>query len=334
MCNQNQYKYPSKEYLYQEYIINNKSRKQIAEENGVSEATIKTHLYEKGIKKNTNKISKETLEELYLKTDNSIADVARILHTNDRLVSEYLDKYDIKKDRYLYNIYNKANDDEWIRLYVNEHLSAYAIAKLYNTSHTVVIRHLQRCGINTRTRQIAQRVINGNYNINPDILNYDVMFNLHIVKRLGVGVIADMYKCSITNVMTSLHNLSIPVFNSNTANLAPNTGYVTKHNFEPSLSQRMRYYCVKNLNPIALQRDNYTCRKCGSKENLQVHHAILSLNRIMYIIVDMHPELSIVDNIDELFNISINDPLFLDIDNLSTLCSKCHYEFHKIYGYY
>ena len=41
--------YPDKEWLYHEYVELNKTRKQLAIECGVSESTIKTHLYEKRI---------------------------------------------------------------------------------------------------------------------------------------------------------------------------------------------------------------------------------------------------------------------------------------------
>ena len=45
--------YPDKEWLYHEYVELNKTRKQLAIECGVSESTIKTHLYEKRIIKIT-----------------------------------------------------------------------------------------------------------------------------------------------------------------------------------------------------------------------------------------------------------------------------------------
>lgn len=43
--------YPSRDYFVREYIINNKTREQLAIENNVSVSTIKTHLYEKRVVK-------------------------------------------------------------------------------------------------------------------------------------------------------------------------------------------------------------------------------------------------------------------------------------------
>lgn len=47
---------------------------------------------------------------------------------------------------------------------------------------------------------------------------------------------------------------------------------------------------------IVLIRDKFKCQICGSKENLQVDHAISRVHKI----------------------------LFYEISNLTTLCSKCH----------
>lgn len=56
-----------------------------------------------------------------------------------------------------------------------------------------------------------------------------------------------------------------------------------------------------------LKRDGFTCVKCGSHENLQVHH-LWGYNE--------NPELAIVD------------------DNGVTLCKDCHEQYHNINGYY
>ena len=55
------------------------------------------------------------------------------------------------------------------------------------------------------------------------------------------------------------------------------------------------------LRKYALKRDNYTCQECGATENLQVHHIKAK---------KFHPELT------------------YDLDNLITLCKKCHLKAH------
>lgn len=323
-------RYKNPEYLYQEFIINGKSVQQIADENNTTRKAVTWQLYINGIKKNGNKISKEQLEDLYVKQNLSIEDTARALNTNSRLVSRYLDNYGIQKQFYKYNpVYDNTYDAEWIDLYVNRKFSAYQIAKMYNTNHNLVISHLQHNGIETRNLQEAQRTVNGNYYMHPDLKNPDALRNLHYNYHYSIGVIADMYRCDIRVIKTCFNNLGIQMYNSNTYASAPPALY-KDHYFEQSLTQLARAFCKLYLNPFALQRDQYRCRVCGSTENLEVHHSIIPLNKIIYICADLNPQYSISEDITLLFEILKQDPLFLDMNNLSTLCSKCHHKVHKI----
>lgn len=324
-------KYKDPDYLYQEFIINNKSVEQIAQENNVTKKAVTWQLYTHGIKKNGNKISKEQLEELYIKQNLSIEDTARALNTNSRLVSRYLDNYGIKKTYYKYNpVYDSSNDAAWIDLYLNKHLSALQIANMYGTSHHVVIGHLQHNGIETRTMQEAQRVLNGNYFIHPALMDKDNLINLHYNHHYSLGVIADIYRCDLQVVKTCFNNLGIKYYTQKNSLEAPPAIYVD-HHFEASLTQKARSYCNQVINPVILYRDQYKCRLCGSNENLEVHHHILSLSQIVYICADMNMQYSISDNIEQLFEIVKHDALFNDLDNMVTLCSNCHHKIHYAY---
>ena len=66
--------------------------------------------------------------------------------------------------------------------------------------------------------------------------------------------------------------------------------------------QGRRSSSYKSWKKQVLKRDDYTCQKCGTKENLVVHHK-------------------------ERF--SENKELRFDIANGITLCQKCHKEVHK-----
>lgn len=61
----------------------------------------------------------------------------------------------------------------------------------------------------------------------------------------------------------------------------------------------------KNWKKQVLIRDNYTCQRCGNKENLVVHH---------------------IEKFSE------NKQLRFNVDNGITLCQKCHKEVHKHEG--
>ena len=61
----------------------------------------------------------------------------------------------------------------------------------------------------------------------------------------------------------------------------------------------------KNWKKQVLIRDSYTCKRCGSKENLVVHH---------------------IEKFSE------NKKLRFDVNNGITLCQKCHKEVHEYEG--
>ncbi len=199
---------------------------------------------------------------------------------------------------------------------------------MYGTSHNVVIKHLQHNGIKTRTMQEAQRVVNGNYFLHPDLLNRDVLMNLHYGYHYSLGVIADIYRCDIRIVKTSFNNLGIKYFTTRNILEAPPAIY-KDHQFESSLTQRARGFCKKYINPVVLYRDQYKCKVCGSTENLEIHHHILSLSQIVYICADMNKQYSISENIEQLFEVVKHDVLFNDLDNMVTLCSACHHKVHN-----
>lgn len=63
---------------------------------------------------------------------------------------------------------------------------------------------------------------------------------------------------------------------------------------------------------------------CGSKKKLHVHH-IKHFKDILEEIMNEHPDMNPTDNQEELYQIAIKDSRFLDLDNLITYCSYCHY---------
>lgn len=81
---------------------------------------------------------------------------------------------------------------------------------------------------------------------------------------------------------------------------------ITNEERESSKFQRVSAR-AKELRAEAYRRDEYKCRVCGSKSRDLVAH---------------HLE-GFANNPDKRF----------EIDNLITLCEKCHIEFHKTYGY-
>jgi len=53
------------------------------------------------------------------------------------------------------------------------------------------------------------------------------------------------------------------------------TGQIAPEHYE---KQGLNYwFWISVVRPSVLKRDNYTCQKCGSKENLDVHHKIVGI---------------------------------------------------------
>ena len=96
------------------------------------------------------------------------------------------------------------------------------------------------------------------------------------------------------------------------------------------LGRRLREFFGVNQTLKVLKRDNYTCQCCGSKKDLHVHHKI-PFHNILNRILKEHPDLDPIININELYNIAVNDKEFKNLDNLITYCHDCH--FYKIHDY-
>lgn len=323
-----QYRDPN--YLFQAYIVDRKSVEQIAKETNTSPGAVKWQLYTQRIVRgpNDDTISRDILESLYVGTPHSIKAVADMLGTYEARVSEYLDLYGIEKIDKRPSQYDATHDQEWIDLYTNKHMSLLKIAQMYGTADNAVKRHLLRNGIELRSRSTAQRVLNYNFFIHPDLSNKDILIDLHHGYHYSIGVIADMYRCDIGVVKGIFNRLAIPIYSQRTKDQAPPATHFD-HQFETSLLTRARSYCMLYFNPVVLERDKYSCRLCGSNTNLEVHHDIFTLATIVYTCADMYSMYSIADNISELFEILKTFPWFTDLDNLVTLCSGCHHKVHQ-----
>lgn len=323
------YQYPSKEYFEEEYIKKGKTRNQLAEENNVTVATIKTHLYEKRIIK-PPLIDKEKLTELYVDEQKTMKEIAAEINHDRNAVSRALKKYGIQKQNN-YVQYDDALDDEWIDLYLTNQCSTSQIGEMYGVSHGTVKKHLLRSGIDIRSYSEAQRAFQGKQKLSSDLDDYDIMYNLYVTQKLDLKVIGERYSCTAKAVRDKLTSLKIPIRTLTETRLGRYTGEahpnwkggITK------LSARLREYFNDWLAPMVRLRDNYQCQLCGCGSNLHVHH-IKKFSDILHDVVSEHPEYDPTININELYEIAKNDQRFLNTDNLITYCRDCHlYKIHK-----
>ena len=108
-------------------------------------------------------------------------------------------------------------------------------------------------------------------------------------------------------IVALMEKFGLRTFNHHIAKAANcSKGYVEQ--FYPTIDGKIlqkeyrKKISSKNRKNV-LKRDNYSCIMCGSKENLQIHH-----------INTVNGSYKKIDN---------------NIDNLATLCKKCHYLAHN-----
>ena len=266
-----------KNWLYYNYVVLNRSRKDIAKECNVSEATIKTHLIKKGIVKNKkyDKYEKEYLYDLYIIQKKTIPQIAQILNCSEDTVYYQLNKFKIKEIKKYEKLFTKEEMQEIIFLYTEKKWSAEQLAKKYNTEHNTIIKYLKNNNI--KTRNLSESQWNYNNKIFPDILlDKAEIEDLYLNKRMSKKDLGKMFNCdpNVINRILKMHNIPIRGNSESHIGLQANEKH---HNWKGGLCplmNRCREFFQTNLAPKIRERDFYSCQLCGSKQNLHVHHII------------------------------------------------------------
>lgn len=223
-------------------------------------------------------------------------------------------------------------DDEIIAdLYMNQHKSSVEIGQILQTSHRSVLNHLKQMGIERRNLSESQFAKNSK-NIPIEFNDSDKMYDLYVTQHYTKEQLGEMFDVAPHVIDRILRKLEIHVRGASEAKIGVQSGS-SHHNWKggvSTLETRCRQFYQDNISPKIRERDNYTCQLCGCHSNLHTHH-IIPFSEIIREICDEYKELDIVQNVNELYNIVINDNRFLDEDNLITYCKDCH--LFKIHGY-
>lgn len=317
------------EWLYEEYVVKNRDRKEIAKECGLTEAGLKSTLSKYGIKKPKLEIPVEEVKQL-LENGNSVKFISNKFNCEETTIYRIMKKHKLtinyKPD---YNQYDDSNDELICSLYLDGH-SSTEIAKIIGTTHRSILSHLDHCGI--KRRNFVECQFNyRNHEIPKELYDYDYMYDIYITQRKSKKDVAKLLNIETTSVDTALRKLGIPIRGNSEAKIGLQTGS-NHHNWKGGITPlhlRLREAFQVQLTPHVLKRDNYKCQICGATGKLHVHH-IKHFKDILSEIVLEHPDLNPVDNLEELYNIAVKDSRFLDLDNLITYCPYCHYNIaHK-----
>lgn len=317
----------TREWLYEEYVIKNRPRKEIAAECGLTLAGLKNALDKYGISKPKLEIPISELEA-YLEEGKSVDDICDIYHCNRSSVYRRMKENNLTIHyRPDFKQYDDTNDELICQLYLDG-FSTTQIGKQFNMTHRTILNHLEHCGLNRRT--LSQSQWTYKQKATPiEFESYEAMYDLYIVQKLSKKDLGERFNCDPCVVDRVLQELNIPIRNNSESKVGLKTG--EEHpNWQGGITPlhlRLREYFKVNQAPEVLKRDEYKCQICGKTGTLHVHH-IKPFAQILKRIVLEHPELDVEKDVNELYDIAIHDVEFCDMNNLISYCKECHYKAH------
>jgi 5-methylcytosine-specific restriction endonuclease McrA len=196
------------------------------------------------------------------------------------------------------------------------------IAKLCDVKDETISNWLNKFGINKRSNSLTQCLLNNSNSfeeISVDKILEEYKNGMSILK------ISQKYNVGRKRISEIIYdNLEIE-------SIFINRRYLNEFGLKLKeidyIIYNLRRFLWKEVNPLVIERDRFKCTKCESNIDLNVHH----INQFSDIISRCAKEYNLSpNNIDEFINYVKNDSEFLNINNLITLCFKCHMNEHQI----
>ena len=332
----------NKEWLYNEYIVKDRSTFDIATEYGCKQSTLQCWLIKFGIKKQKLKHSihnpkphqqKEYLYEEYIVKNRTIESIAEDNNVDDSTISYFLKKYGMFRDKIVHKVdLSDEDSNEIARLYKYGSLSTVELAYKFSVSRTVIKRVLREKGVRLRSLSESQFAHNSKRYV-EELDDAELLHNMHWVENMSCKDMGETLGCDPQTVRRHMKSLGIPTRNNSQSKVGKMCGD-KHHNWKGGvtpLNLLLREYFHINIVPIVAKRDNYTCQECGKKHTvLHIHH-IRKFSDILNEILEENNTLdpSNIDDRQKLYDITIKDERFLDEKNLITLCKQCHIKRHS-----
>ena len=257
-------------------------------------------------------LTKDILEQLYLKEGKTIQEISDILDVKYSAVHTYLAKYNIKKGE----IRVKIPKDTLIDLYINKRLGKWTIAEQLGVSYQAVVKNLKLYAIHNHTSH-------------EDIERVKTLY----LEGKSLSDISSMLSLPKSSVRKILLNNNIQLRNK--YNCHCNTNSESKFDFDIStlksqskLKRKLQEFFKNNI-AIPIKKEKGCCEICGEKEHLHAHH----IRPLQYILAEIIAE-NDGKSEEELFEIIKNDSRYLDKNNIKVVCERCHYTiFHPYVNY-
>ncbi len=146
-------------------------------------------------------ITKDILQTLYIVNNMRIKQIAKLYHTDTLNITKLLMSYHIpiKINQYVSKdtaIPLYIPKKRLLKLYIDKKLSTHGISKLYNTTHSVILRLFKAYNIKARPYTCPT--------IQPEVLH-----DLYIDRQLNSTIIANIYHCSPQVILDMLHKYNI-----------------------------------------------------------------------------------------------------------------------------
>ena len=326
------------DWLYDQYITKDRRTVDIAADYGCKPNTINCWLLKHGIKKEitTHYVAPkhqyelhDYLYEQHIVLHKSMAEIARENNVSGDTIRYNLLKNGIQPWQTVQKKkYSEEDIDRMIDMYCSQKMSAYRIAQEFHTSHKIVIKYIQKRGVETRDLVAAQYNANGK-EMPKDFTNAELLRKLHWEDGLSCKDIGERYGVDAGTIRRHMNRIGVQTKTNAESKVGLMTG--DKHpNWKGGITPLnilLREFFHTNQAPKIAERDQYTCQLCGKTHvPLHVHH-IEEFSNIVAMICADYPDLSPDDPEDrmKLYDIVTHDKRFLDEDNLITFCRDCHF---------
>ena len=224
----------------------------------------------------------------------------------------------------------KITKEQLIELYVNQKLTTYKIAEMFDCSPECIQTKLKRQDIKVRTRSEAGKVsyFKGEMQSQYVRIARQDLYNLYIIDRMTTYQIGDMYNCSDVTIQKRLKKFGIKVRPSK--DNFKNMKFTGEDNWNfidgrTPLCERLRKLPEsKDWRKAIFERDDYSCQVCDKMGgDLEAHH-IIAFSILLDMFLKQYDQFSPVSDKDILVRLAFKYEPFWDVNNGQTLCKDCH----------
>ena len=249
------------DWLYNEYVIKDRSTQDIADEFGCKQNTIQCWLLKHNIKKDLTPKhhTYDYLYHNYIELHKTKEEIAKESGVNVEVISQYLRENNIPQWDYKehnQDPYSAEQTQDIIYRYTVLNQSSPQIALVYGVSHRSILQCLRRNNIPRRTLSESQFAYNGKSFISA-LSDKELLQEWHWGQHLSCAEIGRQLGCDPDTVRRHMNALGIRTRNNSESKLGVMTGE-NHPNWQGGITPLhilLRGYFHTNLAPIAASRE-------------------------------------------------------------------------------